>query len=57
MVTLVDARRTISAAEKKATETGQPMNIALADQGGKLVAHVRMDDHDLFRRRAAEERR
>jgi uncharacterized protein GlcG (DUF336 family) len=43
MVTLEDARRVIAAAEKKAIEIGQPMNIAVADQGGNLVAHVRMD--------------
>lgn len=43
MVTLEDARRIIAAAEKKAIEIGQPMNIAVADQGGNLVAHVRMD--------------
>lgn len=44
MITLADARRIISAAEKKAQEIGQPMNIAVADQGGNLVAHVRMDN-------------
>jgi len=43
MVTLDDARRVIEAAEKKAKEIGQPMNIAVADQGGNLVSHVRMD--------------
>ena len=43
MVTLEDARRVIAAAEKKAEEIGQPMNIAVADVGGNLVAHVRMD--------------
>jgi uncharacterized protein GlcG (DUF336 family) len=43
MVTLADARRVIAAAEKKAAEIGQPMNIAVADAGGNLVAHVRMD--------------
>ena len=43
MVTLSDARRVIAAAEKKAEEIGQPMNIAVADGGGNLVAHVRMD--------------
>ncbi len=43
MVTLGDARRIIAAAEKKAVEIGQPMNIAVADQGGNLIAHVRMD--------------
>ena len=44
MVTLEDARRIIVAAEKKAGEIGQPMNIAVADAGGNLVAHVRMDN-------------
>ncbi len=44
MVTLEDARRVIAAAEKKAEEIGQPMNIAVADVGGNLVAHVRMDN-------------
>jgi uncharacterized protein GlcG (DUF336 family) len=44
MVTLADARRVIAAAEKKAAEIGQPMNIAVVDQGGNLVAHVRMDN-------------
>ena len=43
MVTLADARRVIDAAEKKAQQIGQPMNIAVADAGGNLVAHVRMD--------------
>jgi len=44
MITLEDARRIIVAAEKKAEEIGQPMNIAVADVGGNLVAHVRMDN-------------
>ncbi|MBV8072781.1 MAG: heme-binding protein [Acidobacteriaceae bacterium] len=44
MITLADARRVIAAAEKKAQEIGQPMNIAVADQGGNLVAHARMDN-------------
>ena len=43
MVSLADARRVIAAAEKKAVEIGQPMNIAVADEGGNIVAHVRMD--------------
>lgn len=43
MVTLADARRIIAAAEKRAEEIGQPMNIAVVDAGGNLVAHVRMD--------------
>ncbi len=40
---LADARAIIAAAEKKAAELGQPMNIAVADAGGNLIAHVRMD--------------
>ncbi len=44
MITLADARRVIAAAEKKAQEIGQPMNIAVVDGGGNLVAHVRMDN-------------
>jgi uncharacterized protein GlcG (DUF336 family) len=44
MVTLADAKRMIAAAEKKAAEIGQPMNIAVVDAGGNLVAHVRMDN-------------
>src|SRR4051794_8677777 len=43
MVTLEDARRVIAAAERRAEEIGQPMNIAVVDGGGNLVAHVRMD--------------
>jgi len=43
MITLADARRIISAAERKAEEIGQPMNIAVVDAGGNLVSHVRMD--------------
>lgn len=44
MVNLTDARRVIAAAEKKASEVGQPMNIAVVDAGGNLVSHVRMDN-------------
>jgi len=43
MITLKDARKIIAAAEKKAEEIGQPMNIAVVDEGANLVAHVRMD--------------
>ena len=43
MVTLSDARRVIAAAEAKAADIEQPMNIAVVDAGGNLVAHVRMD--------------
>ncbi|MGO2520507.1 MAG: GlcG/HbpS family heme-binding protein [Microbacterium sp.] len=42
-VTLEDARGVIAAAEKRADEIGQPMNIAVVDAGGNLVAHVRQD--------------
>ena len=42
-VTLADAKRVIKAGEQKAAEIGQAMNIAVADAGGNLVAHVRMD--------------
>jgi uncharacterized protein GlcG (DUF336 family) len=44
MLTLDDAKRVIAAAERKAKEIEQPMNIAVADAGGNLVAHVRMDE-------------
>ena len=43
MVRLEDARRVTAAAEKRAQEIGQPMNIAVVDEGGNLVSHVRMD--------------
>jgi uncharacterized protein GlcG (DUF336 family) len=43
MITLNDAKRIIAAGEIKAAEIGQPMNIAVADEGGNLLAHVRMD--------------
>jgi len=44
MLTLEDARKVIAAAEKKANALKQPMNIAVADAGGNLIAHVRMDE-------------
>src|SRR5712691_8793880 len=43
MVTLEEARKVIAAAEQKAVEIKQPMNIAVVDEGGNLVSHVRMD--------------
>src|SRR5437879_9487364 len=43
-VKLDDARRVISAAEKKAREIRQPMNIAVTDEGGNIVTHIRMDN-------------
>jgi uncharacterized protein GlcG (DUF336 family) len=42
-VSLDDARRTIAAGEAKAREIGQPMNIAVVDNGGNLVAFEHMD--------------
>ncbi len=42
-LTLKDARTVLAAAEKRAEEIGQPMNIAVVDAGGNLVAHERMD--------------
>lgn len=33
----------IAAAEAKADEIAQPMNIAVVDAGGNLVAHERQD--------------
>jgi uncharacterized protein GlcG (DUF336 family) len=42
-VALEDARRVIAAGEAKARALGQPMNIAVTDAGGNLVAFARMD--------------
>ena len=42
MIHLADARRIIAAAEKKSEELGQPMNIAVVDEGGNLLAFERM---------------
>jgi uncharacterized protein GlcG (DUF336 family) len=41
---LPDARRIIAAAEKKAEELGQPMNVAVVDAGGNLLAFERMEN-------------
>ena len=43
MMSLAQARKVIVAAERKAKKIKQPMNIAVVDEGGNLVAHVRMD--------------
>ena len=43
MITLEEAQRTISAAEHKAQQMGQPMNIAVMDAGRNLLAFHRMD--------------
>ena len=42
-ITSKEARSVIDAAAAKATEIGQPMDIAVVDAGGNLKAHVRMD--------------
>jgi uncharacterized protein GlcG (DUF336 family) len=44
VITLKDAKEILAAAEVKAIEIGQPMNIAVADAGGNLISHVRMDN-------------
>ncbi|MHA7263477.1 GlcG/HbpS family heme-binding protein [Arthrobacter sp. TMN-37] len=42
-ITADEARRVIDAAAAKASEIGQPMDIAVVDAGGNLKAHLRMD--------------
>lgn len=44
MIALEDARKIVSAAEEKAREIGQPMNIAVVDRGRDLKAFARMED-------------
>ena len=44
MITLEETRQVISAAEQKAQEIGQPMNIAVVDAGRNLKAFSRMED-------------
>ena len=43
MITLEEAKSIVSAAEEKARQMGQPMNIAVMDAGRNLVAFHRMD--------------
>ncbi len=43
MITLEIANQVIDAAIKKAKEIKQPMCIAVVDEGGNMVQHVRMD--------------
>ena len=43
MITLEEAKRIVSAAEQKAQQMGQPMNIAVMDAGRNLLAFQRMD--------------
>lgn len=42
-LTLDTATKIVSAATARATEIGQPMNVAVVDDGGHLVAFARMD--------------
>ncbi|MGB3353900.1 MAG: heme-binding protein [Mycobacterium sp.] len=42
-ISLSAASAVIDAATAKAVEIGQPMNVAVVDDGGHLVAFVRMD--------------
>lgn len=42
-IMLKEAETIIAAAKAEAEAIGQPMNIAVVDSGGNLVAHVRMD--------------
>ncbi len=42
-LTLEGALQAVAAAERRATELGVPMDIAVVDDGGHLLAFVRMD--------------
>lgn len=42
-LTLEGARTMLAAAERRATEINVPMNIAVVDDGGHLIAFTRMD--------------
>ncbi len=44
MLTLDAAEKIIAAARMKAESIGQPMNIAVVDEGGNLLSFVRMDE-------------
>ena len=44
MIQLADARRIIAAAQKKAADIDQPMNVAIVDEGGNLLAFERMEN-------------
>ncbi|HVB33263.1 MAG TPA: heme-binding protein [Patescibacteria group bacterium] len=43
-LTLEGARAVLEAAERRSVEIHRPMNIAVVDDGGHLLAFVRMDD-------------
>lgn len=42
-LTLQDAEKALAAGLAKATEIGQPMNVAIVDDGGHLLAFARQD--------------
>ncbi len=44
MITLDEAQSIIDAAQEKAREIGQPMNVAVVDDGMNLKAFARMED-------------
>ena len=44
MLGLTEARQILAAATKKATELGQPMCMAVVDEGGNLLAFERMEN-------------
>ena len=44
MITLDEAQSIITAAQEKAREIGQPMNVAVVDDGTNLKAFARMED-------------
>ena len=43
-ISLAEARAIIDSCEAKALAIKQPMNVAVVDAGGNLVAHIRMDN-------------
>jgi uncharacterized protein GlcG (DUF336 family) len=43
MLSLSEATRVLAAAEDKAISIGRPMNLCVCDEGGHLLAHIRMD--------------
>jgi uncharacterized protein GlcG (DUF336 family) len=42
-LTLADAQAIITSAQRRADAIGQPVNIAVVDAGGNLIAHIRQD--------------
>jgi uncharacterized protein GlcG (DUF336 family) len=47
-ITLAQAERIVDACKAEARSVGQPMNIAVVDDGGNLVAFAAMDDTKLI---------